>query len=52
MADAKMKCPNCGKRAFDITAFPGEDVVVKLKCPQCRNFVSVPCNETSELKAA
>jgi ribosomal protein S27AE len=48
MEKKKMKCPNCGRRAFDISRLPNEDVEVTLKCPQCGKFVSVPCNETSE----
>ena len=48
----KMKCSNCGRRAFDISKLPKEDVEVTLKCPQCGKFVSVPCNEESEIKAS
>jgi len=48
----KMKCPNCGRRAFDISNLPKEEVEVNLKCPQCGKFVSIPCNEKSELKAS
>ena len=29
----KMKCPMCGKRAFDIEPLPREQVEVELKCP-------------------
>ena len=28
----KMKCSNCGRRAFDISKLPKEDVEVTLKC--------------------
>lgn len=52
METKKMKCPNCGRRAFDISRLPKEEVEVTLKCPQCGKFVSVPCIEKSELKAA
>jgi predicted RNA-binding Zn-ribbon protein involved in translation (DUF1610 family) len=48
----KMKCPNCGRRAFDISKIPKEEVEVTLKCPQCGKFVSVLCNEESEMKAS
>ena len=48
----KMKCSNCGRRAFDISKLPKEDVEVTLKCPQCGKFVSVPCNEKSEIRAS
>jgi predicted RNA-binding Zn-ribbon protein involved in translation (DUF1610 family) len=47
-----MRCTNCGRRAFDISRLPQEDVEVTLKCPQCGKFVSIPCNEESELKDA
>jgi len=47
----KMKCPKCGRRAFDISKLPMEKVEVILKCPQCKKIVSVPCIEKSELKA-
>jgi transcription elongation factor Elf1 len=52
MEKKKMKCPNCGRRAFDISRLPKEEVEVTLKCPQCGKFVSVPCNEKSELKVS
>jgi transcription elongation factor Elf1 len=48
----KMKCPNCGRRAFDISNIPKENVEVTLKCPHCRKFVTVPCNVKSELKVS
>ncbi len=48
----KMKCPNCGRRAFDISRIPKEEVEVTLKCPQCGKFVSIPCNEKSELRVS
>ena len=37
----KMKCPMCGKRAFDIEPLPREQIEVELKCPNCRKFVRV-----------
>lgn len=46
----KMKCPNCGRRAFDISKLPKEQVEVNLKCPQCGKFVLVPCTPESEIK--
>lgn len=49
MEKKKMKCPNCGRRAFDISRLPKEEVEITLKCPQCGKFVSVPCTEKSLL---
>jgi DNA-directed RNA polymerase subunit RPC12/RpoP len=46
----KMKCSHCGRRAFDISDLPKEQVEVSLKCPQCGKLVSVPCDEKSEIK--
>lgn len=46
----KMKCSVCKRRAFDISELPKEQVEIELKCPQCKNFVMVPCNEESEMK--
>lgn len=43
----KMKCPRCGKRAFDISTLPKERIEVELKCPNCHKFVLVPCNKES-----
>lgn len=42
--DIPMKCPSCGKRAFDTSEFhEGErPVEITLKCPQCGQFVRVP----------
>lgn len=48
--DKIMKCSNCGRRAFDISKLPKERIEVKLKCPQCNKFVSIPCISESELK--
>ena len=50
LMNKKMKCPKCGRRAFDISRLPKEEVEVSLKCPQCVKFVSIPCNEEYELK--
>lgn len=46
----RMRCPKCGRRAFDISRLPKEEVEVSLKCPQCVKFVSIPCIEEYELK--
>lgn len=37
----QMRCPNCGKRAFDISSLPTEDTTIEIKCPQCTKFVSI-----------
>jgi uncharacterized Zn finger protein len=39
----KMKCPECGKRAFDISVLPKEQIEIELKCPNCHRFVRVVC---------
>lgn len=39
----RMKCPCCGKRAFDISKFPKEQIEIELKCPNCHKFVKIPC---------
>ncbi len=38
-----MRCPNCGKRAFDTSGFNRADqpIVITLKCPHCGRFVDV-----------
>ena len=46
----KMKCPMCGKRAFDIEPLPREQIEVELKCPNCRKFVRVSCVKESCLE--
>lgn len=50
MAAKQMRCGNCGRRAFDISGFPKEHLEVSLKCPQCKKFTNVICNEDSVLK--
>jgi hypothetical protein len=42
--DIPMRCPNCGKRAFDTTGFyhTKQPVEISLKCPQCGRIVRVP----------
>lgn len=39
-----MRCPNCGKRAFDTSGFnrAEQPVVISLKCPHCNRIVRVP----------
>jgi hypothetical protein len=41
--DIPMRCPNCGKRAFDTSGFhnTSQPVEISLKCPQCGRFVRV-----------
>ena len=46
----KMKCPMCGKRAFDIEPLPREQVEVELKCPNCHKFVRISCVKESCLE--
>ena len=36
-----MKCPRCGKRAFDISVLPKIPVIIELKCPNCHRVVEV-----------
>lgn len=48
----KMKCSNCGRRAFDISELPKEKVVVELKCPHCGKVVKVKCDTSSVMKAS
>ncbi|PKL27823.1 MAG: hypothetical protein CVV46_09380 [Spirochaetae bacterium HGW-Spirochaetae-2] len=42
--DIPMRCPNCGRRAFDTTGFHNttHPVEISLKCPQCNRVVRVP----------
>ena len=37
----QMRCPNCEKRAFDISNLPTEDTTIEIKCPQCTHFVTI-----------
>jgi hypothetical protein len=46
----KMKCPKCGRRAFDISKLPKEKIEVSLKCPQCKKLVTVPCIEECTMR--
>lgn len=49
----KMKCPVCGKRACDLKNPSRGSVEVILKCPHCKNFVSIeladPTSSTPEV---
>jgi uncharacterized Zn finger protein len=49
--DIPMKCPGCGKRAFDTSCFHDAEhpVEITLKCPQCGQFVRVPIDATMSL---
>lgn len=40
---SSMKCPNCGKRAFDISTLPQEITAVEMKCPHCHRLITVLC---------
>lgn len=46
---SKMKCPNCGKRAFDISKLPKERITIELKCPHCNKIVRVYCSESEKI---
>ena len=37
-----IKCPKCGRRAFDVSKWPRGDFEIQMKCPHCHNVVSVP----------
>jgi DNA-directed RNA polymerase subunit RPC12/RpoP len=52
MAMTKMKCPKCGKRVFDISCLPKDQIYVELKCPNCHRVVSVPCTKESTMNAS
>lgn len=43
----KLVCPNCGKRVFDLSKIPSDEVEVALKCSQCHKVVIVKCTEDS-----
>ena len=47
---SSMKCPNCGKRAFDISTLPQEITAVEMKCPHCHRLITVLCTADYELE--
>jgi len=36
-----MRCPCCHKRAFDVVGMAVEPIAIQLKCPHCKNIVTV-----------
>ena len=36
-----MSCPRCQKRAFDVIGNAGQSMSIQLKCPHCKNIVTV-----------
>lgn len=36
-----MSCPRCQKRAFDVIGNAGQPMSIQLKCPHCKNIVTV-----------
>ncbi len=50
LSSHKMRCPLCGKRVFDITELPGEQVAITLKCPSCHQVVTVRCTREATLR--
>ena len=50
LSSHKMRCPLCGKRVFDITELPGEQVAITLKCPSCHQVVTVRCTGEATLR--
>ena len=38
-----MQCPLCGHRAFDISDNYSGQIEVDLKCPHCKNIVTISC---------
>ena len=37
----KKKCPNCGKRIFDIDTKAKEEILIETKCPHCGKIVRI-----------
>ena len=35
-------CPECEKRAYDISELPEQFITLKLKCPHCSKIVETP----------
>ena len=50
LSSHKMRCPLCGKRVFDISELPGEQVAITLKCPGCHQVVTVRCTREATLR--
>lgn len=44
-----MNCPRCQKRAFDVIGSIWQPVSIELKCPHCKNIVSVELFTTKDL---
>lgn len=36
-----IKCPICKKRIFDIVKHPADEAVIEIKCPHCRQVVTI-----------
>ena len=47
-----MKCPVCGKRAFDTSKLleGNLNIEISLKCPNCKNIVSVELTSSNCLE--
>ncbi len=37
----RLQCPRCGKRACDIAGAAGDGFLIQLKCPNCKNIVTI-----------
>lgn len=47
-----LKCPRCGRRAYDISEIPKEKIYIEMKCPQCHKIVRITCDEKSLMPTA
>jgi hypothetical protein len=45
----RMECPKCHRRAFDLSDLPREKIIWRGKCPQCHQFVTIPCTKDFEM---
>lgn len=43
-----MKCPRCEKRAFDVSNRASNPLAIQLKCPHCKNIVTINLPTTQD----
>lgn len=40
-----IKCSCCNKRMFDLVKFTAGEMIIEIKCPNCKKIVKVNCKK-------
>lgn len=46
----EVRCPNCGKRIFDVKEDPRNFGLLRIRCPRCKEFWNVGLSTCSTIE--